>query len=191
MHGAALSDAVSALAVLRIAAAQCAVFLALLLIASAAHKALQRARVRRAAQALAGVSPRYAASLATAAAIAEVLAGCLLLIPAGRLVGALLAVSIWGAYGAALARAWRSGKTDVDCGCSFGAASGPLGPYQWLRAFGLATLAALVAAAPRVHGGATLSMWTTQLFAATALLGLYAAVDQVMALRPLRSGEVA
>lgn len=147
MTNGVIVDAVSASAVIRLAAAQLAAFCALLLIASAAHKLLRGSRSRRAAGELAGVSPRRAALLVASAAIAEMSAGCLLSIAPLRVAGAALAAAIWALYGATLALAVARGRTDLDCGCSFTVAARPLGVYQVSRSLGLAGLACAVALA--------------------------------------------
>ncbi len=189
MTSAAIGDAMSASAVIRLAAAQFAAFCALLLIASAAHKMRSADEARRAAGELAGVSLRRAALLVLAAALAEMSAGCLLLIPATRAAGAALAAAIWALYGAALGLAFARGRTDLHCGCSFAVADRPIGVYQPSRALGLAALAGGVALAGR-GASASVSIWMMQLLAAAAMLGLYLALDQAMALRPLRAGVV-
>ncbi|HUX73864.1 MAG TPA: MauE/DoxX family redox-associated membrane protein [Steroidobacteraceae bacterium] len=195
MSGAAIGGSMVA-AVARTAAAQLAAFLALLLIVSAAHKVSQRARTRRAAQQLGGLQASRAALLAFGASAAEAIAGSLLLMPAARAAGAWLAALIWGAYCAALLRALRAGRTDVDCGCSFGSAHRPLGAFQWMRALALSVLACCVGSAamvgaPSASAAAAFGARSTPLFAGLGLLGVYVALDQLAGLRPLRAGGVA
>jgi len=195
MNGAVIGESIAA-AVARTAAAQLAAFLALLLIVSAAHKVSQRARTRRAAQQLGGLPAGAAAFLAFGAAIAEAIAGSLLLLPTTRAAGAWLAALIWGAYCVALLRTLRAGRTDVDCGCSFGTAHRPLGAFQWMRSLALSMLAcgvgcAAMLAAPSASAGAAFGARATALFAGLGLLGVYAALDQLAGLRPLRAGEAA
>jgi len=102
--------------------AQLAAFLAVLLIATAAHKALTWRRTRTVVQNFAGV-PRPAASFAAVAACAiEGVAGLLLVLPDHRRAGAALASAILGLYLALIVRAVAQRRGAVDCGCSFGAA---------------------------------------------------------------------
>jgi hypothetical protein len=167
-------------------AVQLAAFLALLLLASGLHKLIRRRRTETVVHAFAGV-PRAAAPLAAVAAgAAESAAGVMLWVPAWRAAGGLLAVLIWGGYLALIAHAIRQGRRDVDCGCTFGSAQHPLGFYQ------LARNALLIGAALLVSGVAlpdvTPPVPASQVLAACALLALYGALDQSMALTPPRAG---
>jgi hypothetical protein len=169
-------------------AAQFALFQTLLLAASALHKA---ARWRQ-SKIVVRHFGRIPAPLATAGLLtaigAELCAGALLVVPAYRGWGALLAAAIWVAYLMLIVRAIAEDRRQVDCGCSFGASSAPLGAYQIVRNTALAALAIGVAAVD-ARGGATDNAGP-QLLAAVSLLALYGALDQVMGLRPLRAGEI-
>jgi Methylamine utilisation protein MauE len=166
--------------------AQLAAFLAVLLVACAAHKALAWRRTWTVVQNFAGV-PRAAASGAVLAACAiEGLAGLLLILPDCRRVGAAFAAAILGLYLALIARAVAQRHGAVDCGCSFGASSRRLGPFEIARNAVLLAAALLVLA----FADAAAPMVASQLLAACALLALYAAVDQLAALQPLRRGTV-
>ena len=74
----------------------------------------------------------------------------------------------------------------MDCGCSFGPGA-RLGLFQVARNTILAAMALLVWASAR--GGGT-EVQGSQILGGVALLALYAALDQVMGLRPLRAGEI-
>jgi hypothetical protein len=166
--------------------AQLAAFLAVLLVASSAHKALTRRRTWRVVQNFAGV-PRPAASAAVVAACAiEGLAGLMLVLPDHRRAGAALAAAILGLYLVLIARAVAQGRGAVDCGCSFGASSRRLGSFEIVRNAALLAAALLLLA----FADAVAPWVPSQLLAACALLALYGAVDQLTALRPLRRGTV-
>jgi Methylamine utilisation protein MauE len=86
-----------------------------------------------------------------------------------------------------------AGRSEIDCGCSFGAAHRALGLFQMLRTAMLALLGFAIAFAAAVAPGAlaydvSAAAIATQLLAGVALLMLYVALDQVMGLQPLRTG---
>jgi len=176
----------SAPEVLRLLSAQTAAFLALLLAASAAHKLARFERARLAAHEFAGLPLGAAAPAAAAIALLETLAAALLIAPAQRATGGWLAAAIFGGYLALIARAIVE-QREVDCGCSFGAARRLLGPFEALRNCVLVVLAMLAALASAAVA-APISL--SQALAAVALLALYAALDQVMGIRPMRKGAV-
>ena len=183
-----MTTAASMLGIVQALAVQLAAFQAVLLLASGLHKLLRRHRTRTVVHEFAGV-PRYWAPFAVgAAAAAELSAGLLLLTPSLRAAGGAVAALIWGIYLLLILRAITQGRRDVDCGCTFGAARRPLGAYQVARNGLLTSVALLVAAVCAT--GATGPVVATQILAAFALFALYAALDQVMALQPLRSGEL-
>ncbi len=193
MSAATFAGPIPIAAVSAAAAAQFAAFLAALALASAAHKIARPARARGAIESLTGCGAAAAGVVVAAIAAAEAFAGVALLLPALRVLGAALASGIWAGYFAALARAFATGRRDIDCGCSFGDGHRSLGRYQLLRTGGLALLALAVAAVPRAAGavagrpfGATLST----IGGALALLALYLALDEVMGLRDLDTGVV-
>jgi len=166
---------------------QIGVFLALLLAASAVHKGMRWAYTKRAVHEFAGVPRSAAAAAAAAAALGESLAALLLFVPAFRRTGALLAALIFGAYLALMLRAIVRGRRDVDCGCSFGPTRHPLGAFDVVRNAVLTAFALLVAVSGA--GGAE-AVAASQALAGCALLALYGALDQVMALQPPRRGVV-
>jgi hypothetical protein len=169
--------------VMRVLIAQLAAFLALLLLASAVHKAIRWPHTRRVVRDFARV-PAAASSIT---ALAAALSDALLFAPAYRPAGALLAALLWAAYLALIVRAIVQGRRDVDCGCSFGRAHGPLGAFQGARNAVLVFLALLVAVSA---AGGSVPVTASEVLAACALLALYGALDQVMALQPLRRGEL-
>jgi len=172
--------------VVALIAAPITLFMAFLLVASCAHKLFHFKRARDSAELFAGV-PRSVAGAATGAiSIVELIAGALLVIPAQRMVGAALAAAVWTGYGFLMIRAISQGRSAVDCGCSFGSTHTELGPFQIIRNGVLVALAAANAAAPNVSWDASLISW--EIMEALTLLALYGALDQVMNLKPLRSG---
>jgi Methylamine utilisation protein MauE len=189
-------------AVLELVETQLAVFLALLLSVAAVHKIIWRARARRAAGALTGMEWRGTGVAVKLASLSELGAAGLLALPACRPGGAVLAALVWSAYFALIARSIVLGRRDLDCGCSFGAAHRPLGSFQLLRCASLVLLAFVVAALCMSHtdrdGAATTAvdadsgtvMLICEGLAAVAMLALYAALDQLMSLRPLRAGAI-
>jgi Methylamine utilisation protein MauE len=168
--------------------AQLAAFAALLLTASAAHKIVQWSSSQNVVRQFAGVPASLAAPALTATVLGEVVAGVLLVVPAYRTTGAILAASIWAVYLALLLRAIAQGRRGINCGCSFGPSQRPLGSFQVARNTVLLGFAVFVALGSAMSGN--IPVQGSQALAACALLALYAALDQVMALRPLRSGEV-
>jgi len=169
-------------------AAQMATFQAMLLAASAVHKAARWTSSLAVMRQFAGVPGILAASSLGVATTVELAAGALLMMPAYRTAGAVLAALIWTLYVALIVRAVVQGRRDVDCGCSFGPASRPLGSYQIARNVVLAALAVFIACVS-AFGGADPAQ-ATFVLGGLALVALYCALDQVMALRPLRSGEL-
>jgi len=168
-------------------AEQFAVFESLLLMASALHKGFRWSHLREVVRLFAGVRPSLAPFVLAGVAVLEVAAGGLLLVPGLRTLGAILAASIWMAYLGLIVRAIAQGRREADCGCSFGPTQRPLGIYQVTRNLVLLGLALWVAMDFDGNGGLAQG---SELLAACALLALYGALDQVMALRPLRGGEV-
>ncbi len=166
--------------------AQLAAFLALLLAASAAHKAVSWRRTREVMKDFAGVPRPAASGAALLACVAEALAAASLMLPDYRCAGALLAAAIFAAYLALIARAVIQRRAAVDCGCSFGAGRKRLGAFELARNGALFASALILSAFAQDTG----SIAPSQLLAACALLALYGAFDQVMALRPMRRGTV-
>jgi hypothetical protein len=173
--------------VVQLLVVQFAAFLAVLLPASALHKLIGRRRAQAVVREFAGVPPRLAPFAIVVVAGTELFAS-LLLLTSYCAVGGVLAVLISGGYLLLIVRAIARGRRDVDCGCSFGAAHRPLGAYQVARNAAVTGLAVLVAAGSAAS--ATVPVGASQILAAFALFALYLALDQVMALQPLRSGEL-
>lgn len=157
-----------------------ALFLTLLLGASALHKVLARERLGPVTARLVGVPLPLGTVLLALAATVEVLAALALLIPALQLGGALGAAGLWSVYGLALLR--HRGKV-LDCGCDFAAREVPVGAFAIARPALLAALAALVAAAAPLG-------WTLETpFAALALAALWLAAGELHSIRPERSAR--
>lgn len=150
-----------------------ALFLALLLALSGAHKFIEAERMGAAAARLAGVPRAAGDMLSIAAATVEIAAGLALVLPGLQLVGGVLAALLWSVYGLALLRRYGA---HLDCGCTFAARSKPVGLLAIARAAGLAALAVAIAAGP----AASLSIETP--FAAAALLALYLAAGELAAI---------
>jgi Methylamine utilisation protein MauE len=175
---------------------QLAAFLALLLLASGLHKMIRRDRSQSVVREFAGVPRVLAPFTAMAVAVTELLAASLLLTPAYRAVGGVLAASIWAVYLGLIVRAIAQGRRDVDCGCTFGIAHRPLGAFQVARNVVLMGMGALVGVGALMGVGAAVSMGSaaggpviaTEMLAALALAALYGALEQVMALTPPRGG---
>jgi uncharacterized membrane protein YphA (DoxX/SURF4 family) len=183
-----MTPAASLPEVIQLLAVQLAAFLALLLLATGLHKLIRRDRTQAVVHEFGGV-PRYLAPFAVlVVASLEVLAGLLLWMPSYRAAGAALAVLICGGYLSLILRAIAQGRREVDCGCTFGVTQRPLGLFQAARN-GVLTGAALLVTAVSA-AGASGPVIGSQILAAFALLALYGALDQVMALTPPRSGEI-
>jgi len=190
-----MTPPVSLALVVQLAIAQLGAFASLLLIASGAHKLRDRNRAAQAVAQLTGIPGQLAGPAAMVLAMLEIGAGAGLWIAPLRLDAALLAVLIWSGYFLFLVQAIASGQRAVDCGCSFAAGHADLGLFEVLRAGALALLAMVMAGSAGVApagvayeaGAAALA---TQILAGLALLALYVALDQVMSVRPLRTGVV-
>jgi hypothetical protein len=183
-----MMDEVSMAAAAQALMAQLAIFQALLLAASAVHKAVRWPHSQGVVRQFAGVPGSLAAPALGTAIAAELVAGVLLLVPTYRAVGAMSAAVIWSGYLLLIVRAIVQDRRDVDCGCSFGPTSRPLGAFQVARNAVLAGVAMLIAWVSAAGG--SVPSQGSQVLGGIALLALYGALDQVMALRPLRSGEV-
>lgn len=168
-------------------AAQLAAFQALLLVASAAHKLLNGSYSRNVVRRFAGTPASLTAAALAGAISGEAAAAVLLMLPSYRTAGAVLASFIWAAYLALILRAIAQGRRDLDCGCGFGPSERPLGPFHAMRNAALLGLSVTVASAAITSPSVPLR--GSHVLPAFALLALYGALDQVMALRPLRRGE--
>jgi hypothetical protein len=176
----------------QVLAAQLAVFQALLLTASAVHKASTWSHSLGVMRQFGGVPSSLARAALGVVIASEFVAALLLLVPASRAAGAVVAAALWTVYLALILRAILQNRRDLECGCSFGfasrPASRPLGTFQLLRNGVLSGMAVGIAAVSAVAGGVSVEL--SQVLGGLALLALYGAVDQVMALQPLRSGEL-
>ena len=153
--------------------AELALFLALLLAVSAGHKIVAHQRLGEAAARLAGVPQSLGPVVSNAAAAVELAAALALLFPGTRPIGALIAAVLWSGYALLLAR--RIGSR-LDCGCSLKRSEKPITALHPARAGLLAAFAVLVAFVP-----ATPATLLTP-FAAAALLALYFAADELIAI---------
>lgn len=150
-----------------------ALFLALVLLAAAAHKAFQPERMAGAAARLAGTSASFGKVLAATAGATELLAAVALLFAATRPAGAAIAAGLWLLYAVLLVR--RRGEA-FDCGCTFGAHATAPRVFAPARAIGFALLAVLVAVVPA-------GVWSpVPLFAALALFSLHSAAGELAAI---------
>jgi hypothetical protein len=172
----------------RVLAAQLAAFQALLLLASSFHKIRRWSYSRTVLRHFAGVPPVLTAPLLGLTVAGESLGAILLVMPASRTAGAMVASLIWTVYLALIVRALAQGRREVDCGCSFGSVRHSLGSFEVARNAVLLGFATLIACVSAQSG--EVSIQGSQVLAACALLAVYGALDQVMALRPLRGGEV-
>lgn len=160
-------------------------FLALMLLVSAAHKLIDRPRLALAAARLAGTGPGQGALLLAVSGALEGVAALALLIPQAHAAGVALAVLVWGAYGLAL---FRHRGQALDCGCDLVAREKPVGAFVIARPFVLAALACLTLAVPGAGG---LTGWTPDApFAALALLALTFAGAELAGLPHARKGAV-
>lgn len=160
-------------------------FLALLLLVSAAHKLIERPRLALAAARLAGVDARQGLLLLAVSGALEGVAALALLIPQAHAAGVALAVLVWGAYGLALFR--HRGQT-LDCGCDLAAREKPVGVFVIVRPLVLAGLAGLTLLAP---GAGLVGGWTPDApFAALALLALTFAGAELAGLPHAGKGAV-
>ena len=122
-----------------------ALFLALVLALSAAHKAQSPQRLATATGLLAGVSGPMAMVLMVLAGAIEAVAALCLVLPGATLAGALIAAVLWATYGFAL---WRRRGETLDCGCDLVARPHPVGLPQVLRPLVLAVLALVIGTLP-------------------------------------------
>ena len=129
----------------QVLAAQLAAFLAFLLAASATHKWWRWEHSLGVIRNFAGVPGAAAPAAAATVGAVEWLAASLLFFPSYRVMGGLLAATILTVYLALIARSFRAGRRDVDCGCSFGGVRHSLGVFELGRNAMLAAMALFVA----------------------------------------------
>lgn len=162
-------------------------FLALLLLASSAHK-IRRAPWFRSTLAEYGLLPQ--ASVGVAAIVvtaAELLIAIALLVPQSAAAPPLGACILFAIYTVAIGVNLLRGRRDIDCGCSGVLEGRRLGEGLVLRNLGLMAVAAAAALPPAARP----LVWidATTIVASVATLGLlYASIDMVVAnAGPLRS----
>lgn len=156
-----------------------ALFLALLLAISAAHKLMASTALAPIAARLAAAPAPLGFALLFGAAALEIAAALALLAPVVRPLGAALAGLIWLGYGLAL---WRHRGDVIDCGCDLARREKPVDAATIARPLLLVLLAAIVALFPPAP-------WTPDApFAALAFLALWFAAAELFALpAPQRS----
>lgn len=157
-----------------------ALFLALLLAASAVHKVTARDRLGAVVARLAGVPMPLGVLLLALAATVEGLAALALLVPGLQIGGALAAAALWTVYCLTLLR--QRGKV-LDCGCDFVARERPVDLFAILRPALLAVLAALVGRF------APLGLTLETPFAALALAALWFAAGELHSIPRPRSAR--
>lgn len=150
-----------------------ALFLALVLLGAAAHKAMQRERLTHAIARLIGLTAPMAALVLVLAGVLEGLAALALLVPATQSAGAAGAAGLWALYALALLR--RRGAV-LDCGCDLQQREQPVSTATIARPGLLSALALACALMP----GAGWSIETP--FAAAALVALWFAASELAAL---------
>ncbi len=152
-------------------------FLAILLGASALHKAIDRQRLGTAAARLIGAGAPAGHLLLIAAGVAEMTAALCLLVEPLRPTGAIVAMLLWALYALLLLR--RRGQS-LDCGCDLVARERLVGWVQIARPALLACLALLVSLLP----GAALTLDAP--FAAAGFLALWLGAAEILAIpRPV------
>ena len=161
-------------------------FCALLLAASALHKATARDRLAAAAAKLAGTGALGGQLLLIVAGTVEVVAALCFLVEPLRMAGALIAAALWAGYALALAR--HRGET-LDCGCDLAARAKPVTWALVLRSAALALLAGGLALIPQTP------FTLDAPFAVAGLLALYIGASELLAIPaphwPTRHGKTA
>ncbi|MDA5195054.1 MauE/DoxX family redox-associated membrane protein [Govanella unica] len=156
-----------------------ALALAALLLMAAVHKLSDRSRMLEAVTSLSGLSAGLAPVALTVMAALEAAAAILLLWPQTAMLGAGIAVAIWGGYLGMIVNAIARGRRHLDCGCSFGKRHGAIGGFDVLRNLVLISFAGLVmAASPASHAFAD----PTAILAALGFVLLYIAAEQLAVL---------
>lgn len=152
-----------------------ALFLALVLALSAAHKAQSPDRLATATGRLAGVSGPLATVLMVLSGAIEAVAALCLVLPGATMAGALIAAWLWTIYGLAMVR--RRGET-LDCGCDLVARPHPVGLPQIVRPLVLAALALVLGLLPLPPSDSL----AIDVMAAFGALALYLAALELMAI---------
>lgn len=122
--------------------------------------------------------------VARALPIAEIAAGLLLLWPATRAAGALLAMALLLLFAFAMAVNLARGRREIDCGCFLGRQKERIGWLLVARNLLLVALAAPLTIVEPAAAPGLLDLLTV-LFAAGSLLALYAAFSRLAGLAPL------
>lgn len=151
-------------------------FMALLLLISAAHKFTAQDRMVKATAILTGSDMVMAKMLLPGVACAEIIAAIALLIPGLQILGAALAAFIWSSYSLALLR--RHGQ-NLDCGCDLLERKKPVTWAQIARPALLAILA--ISGAVLIASGMETAWHIETPFAGLALLALYFGASELLA----------
>lgn len=154
---------------------------ALLLARAAAHKLEQRRELVAIVANYRIVPTGSAAIVAVVVVICEIAAALLLVYPATRSLGAIVAASLFMTYAAAIAINLKRGRTHIDCGCVGPSQRRAIGAWMVWRN-GLLTIAAALSATPvAARTLATFDVLT--ICGGVAVLAfLYAAFDQLGAI---------
>lgn len=121
---------------------------------------------------------------ARALPIVEIAAGILVLLPATRAPGAMLAIGLLLLFAAAMAINLARGRREIDCGCFLGRQKERIGWPLVARNLILVGFALPLATLEPAAGPGLLDLFTV-LFAAGSLLALYAAFTRLVGLAPL------
>ena len=156
---------------------------------AALHKLRDRVTFRETVRDYRLLPDALAATGALLIVVTEISAVCLMLVPPTRSVGALLAGALLVLYAGAIAINLARGRTEIDCGCSWGAGGQGISAWLLLRNAVLLPFAFLAGSswAGRPFGPAD---GLVALAAGLGLLMLYHAADRLIAnwtgLRQLR-----
>jgi hypothetical protein len=154
---------------------------ALLLARAAAHKFQQRRELVAIVANYRIVPAAWAGIVAVAVVFCEISAALLLVYPATRSLGAIVAASLFMTYAGAIALNLKRGRTHIDCGCVGPSQRRSIGGWMVWRN-GLLTLAAALSATP-VAARPLVAFDALTICGGVAVLALlYAAFDQLGAI---------
>jgi uncharacterized membrane protein YphA (DoxX/SURF4 family) len=151
-------------------------FLAIVLLLSAGHKAQAPDRLATATGRLAGVSGPLATLLMVLAGAVEAVAALCLVLPGAQTAGALIATGLWLTYAIAL---WRRHGAVLDCGCDLVARPRAVGAAQVARPLSLAMVALAIGLWPFAASSEPIAIDVMAAFGAVAL---YLATLEIMAI---------
>lgn len=154
---------------------------ALLLARAAAHKLEQRRELVAIVANYRIVPSSWAAIVAVLVVVAEISAALLLVLPATRATGAVVAASLFITYAAAIALNLKRGRTHIDCGCVGPSQRRSIGAWMVWRNGVLAIAAALSATPVAARTLSTFDVLTV-CGGVAALALAYATFDQLGAI---------